>query len=283
MNAIDLRSDTVTRPTPAMRRAMLEAEVGDDVLGDDPTVLELERRVAALAGREAALYVPSGTMGNQIAVNVLTRPGEEAVLERESHIFLYEQGGIAANSGVLAHVLAGERGVLSVEQLTGVLRGDDDHVARVSLVCLENTHNRAGGAVVPLASLQRLAEAARARGLRVHLDGARLWNASIATGVPIAQWAASRRHGDDVLLQGPRGTGGVDPGGGLPGDPRRATSCASAGGAGCARSESLPRPACTPWIITSSGSPRITRARDGWRADSPPCPACVRTHLPPTS
>jgi threonine aldolase len=187
---VDLRSDTVTRPTPAMRLAIAEAEVGDDVFGDDPTVNALERRVAALAGKESALFVPSGTMGNQLAVHVLTEPADEVLLEADSHIYVYEQGGIAANSGCLAHPVAGERGVLPLEAILAALRDEDDHVARVSLVCAENTHNRAGGAIVPLERLRALAALARERGLRVHLDGARLWNASVATGVPIADWAA---------------------------------------------------------------------------------------------
>jgi threonine aldolase len=187
---VDLRSDTVTRPTPAMRLAIAEAEVGDDVFGDDPTVNALERRVAALAGKESALFVPSGTMGNQLAVHVLTEPADEVLLEADSHIYFYEQGGIAANSGCLAHPVAGERGVLPLDAVLAALRDEDDHVARVSLVCAENTHNRAGGAIVPLERLRALAALARERGLRVHLDGARLWNASVATGVPIALWAA---------------------------------------------------------------------------------------------
>ena len=187
---VDLRSDTVTRPTPAMRRAIAEAVVGDDVYGDDPTVIELERRVAALAGKDAALYVPSGTMGNQLAVNAQIRPTDEVLLEAHSHIFLYEQGGIAANSGGLAHVVTGARGVLPVAALTDAIRNEDDHNARVSLVCVENTHNREGGAIVPLAALQAMRGEASARGVRVHMDGARLWNAAVATGVPIATWAA---------------------------------------------------------------------------------------------
>ena len=203
---VDLRSDTVTRPTPAMRQAILNAVVGDDVFGDDPTVIELERRCAFLAGKEAGLFVPSGTMGNQLAVNAHTAPGDEVLLETESHIFLYEQGGIAANSGCLAHVVRGERGVLPTDVLCGAIRDSsaDDHVARVSLVCAENTHNRAGGAIVPLASLQALAAAARERGLRVHLDGARLWNASVATGVPVAKWAACA---DTVMMCFSKGLG----------------------------------------------------------------------------
>jgi threonine aldolase len=187
---VDLRSDTVTRPTPAMRRAIAEAEVGDDVFGDDPTVIALEQRVAVLTGKEAALYVPSGTMGNQLAVHVLTRPADEVLLEAESHIYFYEQGGIATNSGCLAHPLRGERGMLPLEAVIASLRGEDDHIARVSLVCVENTHNRAGGAIVPLERLRALTALARERGLAVHLDGARLWNASVATGIPIADWAA---------------------------------------------------------------------------------------------
>ncbi len=202
--AVDLTSDTVTRPTPAMRRAMAEAEVGDDVFGDDPTVLALERRIAALAGKEAALYVPSGTMGNQLAVNVLTRPADEVLLEAESHIYFYEQGGMAASSGCLAHPVRGERGVLPLDALIAALRDEDDHVARVSLVCAENTHNRAGGAVVPLARLRELAALARERRLRVHLDGARLWNAHVATGVAIADYAACA---DTVMMCFSKGLG----------------------------------------------------------------------------
>jgi threonine aldolase len=201
---VDLRSDTVTRPTAAMREAIARAEVGDDVFGDDPTVKELERRVARLAGHESALYVPSGTMGNQLAVNSLTRPGDEVLLEAESHIFLYEQGGIAANSGCLAHIVRAERGVLPLEPLAAALRGEDDHNARVSLVCVENTHNRAGGAIVPLERLAAISAFARERGLRVHMDGARLWNASVATGIPIAEWA---RHADTLMMCFSKGLG----------------------------------------------------------------------------
>src|SRR5258706_8266477 len=185
---VDLRSDTVTKPTPAMRRAMAEAEVGDDVFGDDPTVIALERRVASLAGKEAALFVPSGTMGNQLAVHVQTRPADEVLLEAESHIYFYEQGGIAANSGCLAHPIRGERGALPSELLIAAMREDDDHVARVTLVCAENTHNRAGGAIVPLAKLRELASLARERRLTVHLDGARVWTRGGAPRSRIPPW-----------------------------------------------------------------------------------------------
>ncbi len=202
---VDLRSDTVTRPTPAMRRAIAEAVVGDDVFGDDPTVQALERRVAELAGHEAALFVPSGTMGNQLAVRCHAEPGDEVLLDSESHIFLYEQGGIAANAGCLAHIVRTERGALPVAALEEAIRDHgDDHVARLSLVCLENTHNRHGGAIVPLEHLKSVAAAARARSVQVHLDGARLWNASVATGIAIRDWAAVA---DSVMMCFSKGLG----------------------------------------------------------------------------
>ena len=201
---VDLRSDTVTKPTPGMRRAIAEAEVGDDVFGDDPTVLELERRMALLTGKEAALYVPSGTMGNQLAIRVLTNRGDEVLLEAESHVYLYEQGGAAANSGCLVRIVPGARGALTPEAVEEAVSEPDDHVAQLSLVCLENTHNRAGGAIVPLERLRAVSTAARAHGLRVHLDGARLWNASVATGIPIAEWAAVA---DTVMMCFSKGLG----------------------------------------------------------------------------
>jgi threonine aldolase len=201
---IDLRSDTVTRPGPAMRAAMAAAEVGDDVFGDDPTVKELERRIAELTGKEASLYVPSGTMGNQLAVAAQTAPGDEVLVEADSHIFKYEQGGISANSGCLAHVVHGARGVLPAAALTAAIREEDEHNARLTLVCAENTHNRAGGTVTPLAELRSLHDAARARGVRVHLDGARLWNASVATGIPIRDWSACA---DTVMMCFSKGLG----------------------------------------------------------------------------
>jgi len=202
---VDLRSDTVTRPTAAMRRAIAEAVVGDDVYGDDPTVQELERRVAALAGMEAALYVPSGAMGNQLAVNAHTTRGEEVLLEAWSHIYVNEQGGVAALSGCLAHPLAGERGILEPGAVAAAVRDpSDDHVARVALLCLENTHNRHGGTILPLERLSALAATAHGRGLAVHLDGARLWNASVASGIPIREWAA---HVDSLMMCFSKGLG----------------------------------------------------------------------------
>jgi len=201
---VDLRSDTVTRPTPAMRRAMADAVVGDDVFGDDPTVKALERRVADLAGKEAGLYVPSGTMGNQLAVAAQTTPGDEVLVDADSHIFKYEQGGIAVNSGCLANIVHGRGGVLSADALLSAVREEDEHNARLTLVSVENTHNRAGGRVVPLAALAQLSAAAWSRGVRVHLDGARLWNASVATGIPVDAWAACA---DTVMMCFSKGLG----------------------------------------------------------------------------
>ncbi len=202
---VDLRSDTVTRPTQAMRRAIAEAVVGDDVMGDDPTTIELERRVATLCGKEAALFVPSGTMGNQLGIAVQTQPGDQVLIERESHVFHYEQAGVGANSGCLANVIATERGAITPAMLDEAIEDhEDDHVARLSLVCAENTHNRHGGVVIPLDALGALGQAARARGVRVHLDGARLWNASVATGVPIRDWTATA---DTVMMCFSKGLG----------------------------------------------------------------------------
>ncbi len=188
---VDLRSDTVTRPTPAMRRAIAEAAVGDDVFGDDPTVIELEERVATLAGKQAALFVPSGTMGNQIAIGCHTTPGDLVLIESRSHVFLFEQGGLAANSGCLAQVIETLHGTIEPAQVTAAIRDHgDDHVSRLALVCLENTHNWHGGRIVAPADFRAVAGAARERGIRVHLDGARLWNAVVASGVPVREWAA---------------------------------------------------------------------------------------------
>ena len=206
MNPVDLRSDTVTRPTPGMRRAIADAEVGDDVFGDDLTVQGLERRVADLAGKEAGLFVPSGTMGNQLAIHALTAPGEQLVLDSLSHIFLYEQAGVAANAGLLAHTVRSERTGMTPAQIDEAFEEDpeDDHVPRTTLVCVENTHNRHGGAIVSLESLKALATHARDRGARVHMDGARLWNASVATGTPLREWAAVA---DTVMMCFSKGLG----------------------------------------------------------------------------
>jgi threonine aldolase len=187
---IDLRSDTVTRPTPGMREAMARAEVGDDVFGEDPTVNRLQEVVAGLLGKEAALYVPSGTMGNQICVKVHTRPGDEVVVERGSHVFNYETGGAAFLSGVQLHLLDGTHGVITAEQIRRVIRPRVYYMPVTSLICLENTHNRAGGTIYPLDTIREIRSMATASDIKMHLDGARLWNACIATGTPPAEYAA---------------------------------------------------------------------------------------------
>ena len=187
---IDLRSDTVTRPTPGMRAAMSAAELGDDVFREDPTVNRLEERVAALLGKEAALYVPSGTMSNQIAIKAHTQPGDELLCETNAHIYLYEAGGPAVLSGVTCRTLDGDHGILDATQLDGKVRPINDHSVRTKLVCLENTHNRGGGRVYPLEKVQAISMWARRNGLAMHLDGARLWNAAVATGIAPATWAA---------------------------------------------------------------------------------------------
>jgi threonine aldolase len=186
---IDLRSDTVTRPTPGMRAAMHAAEVGDDVFREDPTVNRLQERVAALLGKEAALYVPSGTMSNQICVRCHTQPGDELLCEASCHIYSNEAGGPAALSGVTCRTIAGDHGILDLNHLVGKIRPDDEHQVRTRLVCLENTHNRGGGRIYPLEKIQAISGWAHQHGLAMHLDGARLWNAIVATGIAAAEWA----------------------------------------------------------------------------------------------
>jgi len=188
---VDLRSDTVTRPTPAMRAVMAQAPVGDDVFGDDPSVLQLEARVAVLLGKEAAVFVPSGTMANQLAVRVHCRPGDEALVHAGCHILNYEGGAAAALSGVTLRALASPDGSLGVAAVTAALHlTDDPHVAPTRLICYENTHNAAGGAVVPQADILAVARLVQALGLPLHLDGARLWNAAVASGKEAADLAA---------------------------------------------------------------------------------------------
>jgi threonine aldolase len=188
MSTIDLRSDTVTRPTPGMRAAMAAAEVGDDVFGEDRTVNKLEERVAQLLGKEAALFVPSGTMSNQIAVRVHTRPGDELLCDVNCHIFQYEAGAPAALSGVMCRTFLGEDGILDLAQLEGQIHPENAHLTTTRLVCLENTHNRGGGKIYPLDKIAAISRWARANKLAMHLDGARLWNAIIATGIAGARW-----------------------------------------------------------------------------------------------
>lgn len=191
---IDLRSDTVTRPTPAMRKAMVEAEVGDDVFGEDPTVNCLQERVAQILGKEASLFVPSGTMANQLAIKSHTQPGDEVIIETTSHPYNFEGGGGAALSGIQFHCLKGIRGILDASQILEAIRPEDHHFPVTRLICLENTHNRGGGAIYPIEKMREIYQVAKLKGLFVHLDGARLWNASVATGISpqeYSQWADS--------------------------------------------------------------------------------------------
>jgi threonine aldolase len=190
MQAIDLRSDTVTRPTPEMRRAMAEAEVGDDVYGEDPTVNRLEQRAAERLGMEAALFVPSGTMGNAIAIRVLTQRGDEVLVERRSHVVRFELSGMSLLSGVMPRMVDAPGGHLTAEQVRAAVGPRAYYKSDVGLVVLENTHNLGGGTVQGVAQLQAVVAAARAAGFRVHLDGARLWHASVALGVPPAALCA---------------------------------------------------------------------------------------------
>lgn len=201
---IDLRSDTVTKPTPGMRRAMAEAEVGDDVYGEDPTVNRLQEKAAELLGMEAALFVPSGTMGNQIAVRVHTRPGDEVILEADSHIFNYELGMMAAFSGVLPRPIPTERGALPVEAIATAIRPTIYYLSRTGLICLENTHNRKAGAVYPLEKARELLEFAHSKGIPVHLDGARIFNAAVASDLPVKELA---RGFDSVMFCLSKGLG----------------------------------------------------------------------------
>ncbi len=181
-DAVDLRSDTVTRPTPEMRRAIAEAEVGDDVLGDDPTVIALQERMARLMGKEAALFVPSGSMANQTSIRALTDPGDEIIAHQDSHIYHYEGAAFAAISGCSLRLLPGAHGLFTAEQAAAVIRPSDAHFPRTRLIVVENTHNRGGGTIWPLEQIQALRALADQHGLRMHLDGARLWNACAATG-----------------------------------------------------------------------------------------------------
>ncbi|GAB4119432.1 MAG: GntG family PLP-dependent aldolase [Rubrivivax sp.] len=187
---IDLRSDTVTRPTPAMRAAMAAAEVGDDQYGEDPTTARLQAHCAELLGKEAALWLPSGTMANQVALRVLTRPGDEVVTPRESHAAWHEAGAAAANAGVQM-VEAGRAGTMTLQDLDAAIKPAGLPVfPQTTLLQVENTHNRAGGVVVPQALVEALCARARERGLATFLDGARLWNAAVASGCAEAELAA---------------------------------------------------------------------------------------------
>src|SRR3954468_10303292 len=204
MPAIDLRSDTVTPPSPEMRQAMANADVGDDVIDVDPTCERLQKLTAEILGKEAALFMPSGTMTNQVGVRIHCKPGDEFICEAGCHIYNYEQGAFAQLSGVVARTVEGKGSVLNVDQLRGLIRPENDHLVRTRLVCLENTHNRGAGKIQPIENVAAICQWAHDSGLKTHLDGARLWNAVAATGVSEAEWC---KHFDTVSVCFSKGLG----------------------------------------------------------------------------
>jgi threonine aldolase len=204
MEFIDLRSDTVTKPTPGMRKAMAEAEVGDDVYGEDPTINALQEKVAKILGKERAVFVPSGTMANQLSIKAHTQPGDEVIIEASSHSYNFEGGAGAVLSGVQFFCLPGTRGILEVSQVEEAIRPIDAHFPVTRLICLENTHNRGGGSVYPIQNMSDIFKLAKSKDLSVHLDGARLWNASAASGIKPGEYA---RYADSVSVCLSKGLG----------------------------------------------------------------------------
>ncbi len=204
MDMIDLRSDTVTKPSPAMREAMARAPVGDDVYGEDPTVNRLQEMVADLLGKTAAIFVPSGTMANQLSIRAQTQPGQEVIVEGTAHIVRYEQGAAAALAGVQLHWVRGERGLVTAEQIETAIRPKDTHTIPTALICLENTHNSGGGSIYPVGAIEAIQSVAQRHGIPMHLDGARLFNAVVATGIPAADYA---RHFETVSVCLSKGLG----------------------------------------------------------------------------
>ena len=201
---IDLRSDTITVPSPEMRKVMQEAFVGDDVFGDDPTINNLEGRVAEILGKEASVYMPSGTMTNQVAIRTHTEPGDEVLLEQSAHVYFNEAGATAALSGVICRLIPGDRGVYGAEDIEAAIRPVDNHYPRTKLVCVENTSNRGGGKVWPLEKLAEVKKTADENGLKTHLDGARIWNAAAAMNIPESEIA---KHFDSLSVCFSKGLG----------------------------------------------------------------------------
>ncbi|MGQ0554872.1 MAG: low-specificity L-threonine aldolase [Nitrospiraceae bacterium] len=201
---IDLRSDTVTKPTDEMRKAMARAEVGDDVYGEDTTVNRLQDMAAAMLGKRFALFVPSGTMANQLAIRSHTQPGQEIIVESKSHVVRYEQGAAGALAGVQLHWVTGERGIMTVEQVEAAIRPNDAHSITTALICIENTHNAGGGTIYPLSTIEKIRTLAVRHGIPMHLDGARLFNAVAATTLPPTVYA---QHFETVSLCLSKGLG----------------------------------------------------------------------------
>lgn len=189
MKTVDLRSDTVTLPCENMKRLMYDAPLGDDVIDIDPTVERLQQKVAEMLGKEAAIFMPSGTMTNQIAIRLHCRQGDELLCEEGCHIYNYEQAGFAQLTGVVARPVSGNNFQLTLDDLSDKIRPENEHMARTRLVCIENTHNRGGGSILPLENVRAITQWAGTNGLAAHLDGARLFNASVATGIDPMQWS----------------------------------------------------------------------------------------------
>src|SRR5688500_17350049 len=190
MSLIDLRSDTVTRPTPEMRKAIAEAEVGDDVVGDGPTVNALQDFAADLLGKEAGLFVPTGSMGNQVCLGSLTSPGDEVLCEAGAHFLHFEGGSVATHLGLMMRPIPGTRGILFADQIAPAIRPGSEHNPRTAVEAIENSHNAAGGSVFPIDEARAISKVAREQGVAVHLDGAQLFNAQASTGTPAREWAA---------------------------------------------------------------------------------------------
>ncbi len=201
---IDLRSDTVTKPTREMLEAMIKAEVGDDVFGEDPTVNALQGYVANLLGKEAALYTPTGLMANQIALKIQTSPGDEVIVESESHIYNYETAAASVLSGVQLRPLKGQYGILTPTQIEKELRLPYYYYPKTTLVCVENTHNKGGGTIYPIETLREIYAVSKKHNMNVHMDGARLWNASAATGIDVKEYA---RYADTITVCFSKGLG----------------------------------------------------------------------------
>ncbi len=189
MEIIDIRSDTVTVPTKEMRKIIASAPVGDDVFGEDPSINELEGFVADLFGKESAIFVPSGVMANQISLHILTNPGDEVIVEADAHIFHYEAAAPSVLSGIQLKPVPTDRGVFNYELIPKLIHPDNEHYPKVSLICIENTHNRHGGTIIPLKDINKIAKKAKENNLKFHCDGARIWEASAATGIELKDWA----------------------------------------------------------------------------------------------
>ena len=189
MQYIDLRSDTVTKPSTAMREAMMKAEVGDDVYAEDPTVNRLQNLIAEMFGKEASLFVPSGTMGNEVCIKVHTQPGDEIIVEQDSHIFIYETAAPSLLAGVQVMPIPGRSGNMTVEQVKNAIRPKEYYLPPTKLICIENTHGRSAGSIIPLDEIKRIRNLSLNENIKMHLDGARLWNASVASGVSLKEYA----------------------------------------------------------------------------------------------